>query len=130
MKNCFIKKQKRPLKKFIYSGNWELEKTLFERRQNNTANGHGGGLPYLKINNLYTVFHFKKSRSFFLKSKIKMQVFFTYSLMFSPGRTISPCGCLKTKTSAKKRSPWPFQKRHWQNPLGSKWNGKNSFFGR
>ena len=46
-----------PLKKFIYIGNWKLEKPLFERHQNNTAMG----VDYLKkTHNFYTVFHFKK----------------------------------------------------------------------
>ena len=39
MKNGFKKIKKYPLKKFIYSGNWKLEKTIFERHQHNTAKG-------------------------------------------------------------------------------------------
>ena len=47
------------LKKSIYNGNWQLEKTVFERYQNNTSIEW---VTLLKRNNFYTVFHFKKSR--------------------------------------------------------------------
>ena len=50
-----------PLKKFIFSGNWKLEKTLFERHQNNTAIE----VDYLtEEEKNYTVFHFKRPRLF------------------------------------------------------------------
>ena len=39
LENGIQKNSKCPLKKFIYSGNWKLEKTLSERHQNNTAIG-------------------------------------------------------------------------------------------
>ena len=40
MENSFLKKFKNVLlKKFIYSGNWKLEKTLFDGHKNNTAIG-------------------------------------------------------------------------------------------
>ena len=40
MENGFLKILKMsPEKKFIYSGNWKLKKTLFEKHHNNTAMG-------------------------------------------------------------------------------------------
>ena len=56
------KTQKCSLKEFIYSGNWKLEKTLFEMYQNNTA---------IEWITLFKKNHFRTSR--FFKKKILME---------------------------------------------------------
>ena len=62
MENGFKKIKSFPWKKFIYSGNWKLEKTRFDRHKNNAAIG----VDYLTLKKkIYTVFYFKTSRSFF-----------------------------------------------------------------
>ena len=55
--NGFKKIKNIPWKKNIYSGNWKLEGTLFERHQNNKAIG----VDYLTLKNN---FYFKTSRFF------------------------------------------------------------------